>query len=56
MEAVTDGGTGRFGLQAVNGGTVTGTVTGVTPVSASVYDVAVSVTGGDGEFRLRVLD
>ncbi len=55
-EAVTGVGTGRFALQAVNGGTVTGTVTGVTPVSASVYDVAVSVTGGDGEFRLRVLD
>ncbi len=55
-EAVTGVGTGRFALQAVNGGTVTGTVTGVTPVSASVYDVAVSLTGGNGEFRLRVLD
>ncbi len=55
-EAVTGVDTGRFALQTVSGGTVTGTVTGVTPVSASVYDVAVSLTGGDGEFRLRVLD
>lgn len=44
-----------FSLQNVNGGTVTGTIG--TPVGVggtTVYDVPVTITGGAGEFRLRV--
>ena len=48
--------TGNFAVVAVNGSSITGTVTAVTGVSAGVYDVAVTVTGGTGEFRLKVVD
>lgn len=48
--------TSRYAVTPVNGSNVVGTVTGVTPVSSSIYDVAVNVSSGLGEFRLRVLD
>ncbi|MEY2879389.1 MAG: hypothetical protein RLZZ15_1769, partial [Verrucomicrobiota bacterium] len=33
-----------------------GTIASGTAVSTSVYDVAVTITGGTGEFRLKVID
>ena len=55
-EPVTGVAVGRFVVMPVDGSDIVGTVAGVTPVSTSVYDVAVSVTSGTGEFRLRVQD
>lgn len=45
--------TGHFSLMSVNGGTVTGTIASVSG-SGAARDVTVSITGGSGEFRLRV--
>lgn len=47
--------TARFAVVPVNGGTVTATVTSVTGTGAT-RDVTVNITGGAGEFRLRVVD
>ncbi|MCX6954811.1 MAG: hypothetical protein NTV51_21855 [Verrucomicrobia bacterium] len=55
-EAVTGVAAARFAVEAVNGGTVTGTVGTPVVVSASIYDVPVTITGGSGEFRLKVID
>lgn len=55
-EPVTGISAARYAVVPVGGSSITGTVTGVTPVSASVYDVAVTLTSGTGEFRLRVVD
>ena len=55
-EPVTGVAVGRFVVMPVGGSDIVGTVTGVTPVSTSVYDVAVTITSGTGEFRLRVQD
>ncbi|MCX6954812.1 MAG: Ig-like domain-containing protein [Verrucomicrobia bacterium] len=55
-EAVTGVAAARFAVEAINGGTVTGTVGTPVVVSASIYDVPVTITGGSGEFRLKVLD
>ncbi|MCX6953819.1 MAG: hypothetical protein NTV51_16850, partial [Verrucomicrobia bacterium] len=55
-EAVTGVAAARFAVEAVNGGTTTGTVGTPVAVSASIYDVPVTITGGSGEFRLKVID
>ena len=55
-EPVTGVAVGRFVVMPVGGSDIVGTVAGVTPVSTSVYDVAVTVNSGTGEFRLRVQD
>jgi len=51
-EAVQGVLTGSFAVEAVNGGTVTGTVSNVTG-SGATRDVTVTLTGGGGEFRLK---
>ncbi len=45
----------RYAVVPVGGSSITGTVTGVSGTGAT-RDVAVSITGGTGEFRLRVVD
>ncbi|MES2735454.1 MAG: choice-of-anchor Q domain-containing protein [Verrucomicrobiota bacterium] len=47
--------TARYSVVPVGGSSITGTVTGVTGTGAT-RDVTVSITGGTGEFRLRVVD
>ena len=47
--------TARYAVVPVGGSSITGTVTGVTGTGAT-RDVTVSITGGTGEFRLRVVD
>ena len=46
----------NFVLEAVNGGTVVGTIGTPVVVSTSVYDVTVTITAGSGEFRLKVIN
>lgn len=46
----------RYAIENVNGGTVTGTIGTPTAVGTGVYDVTVTITGGTGEFRLKVID
>ena|GEM_PF-3511690 len=55
-EAVTGVAAGRFAVVPVGGSNIVGSISGVTPVSAGIYDIGVNVTSGTGEFRLRVLD
>ncbi|MEY2882060.1 MAG: hypothetical protein RLZZ15_4440 [Verrucomicrobiota bacterium] len=55
-EAVNAPTTANFAVAAVNSSTITGTIASVTAVSTSVYDVAVTITGGTGEFRIKVID
>ncbi|MBL9142034.1 MAG: hypothetical protein JNM99_00010 [Verrucomicrobiaceae bacterium] len=45
----------HFSIVSVNGGTITGTIASVTG-TGSTRDVTVNITGGTGEFRLRVID
>lgn len=45
----------RYQIVNVNGGTVTGTI-GTPTGGPTIYDVPVTITGGSGEFRLRVKD
>jgi len=52
-EAVTNVIPAGFSILNVGGGTVTGTI-GTPTGGPAVYDVPVSITGGSGEFRLRV--
>ncbi len=47
--------TGHFVVMPVGASTIVGSVTGVTGTGAT-RDVTVNLTGGQGEFRLRVLD
>ena len=54
-EAVTGVVAANFQLASVNGGTVTGTI-GTPTGGPTVYDVPVTITGGSGEFRLKVID
>lgn len=46
----------NFQLENINGGSVTGSVSNVSPSTTSVYDVTVSLTGGSGDFRLKVVN
>lgn len=55
-EAVNGIAAARYAIETVNGGTVTGTIGTPSFVSAGVYDVTVTITGGSGEFRLKVVD
>ncbi len=55
-EAVNAPTTANFAVAAVNGSAITGTIASVTAVSTSVYDVAVTITSGTGEFRLKIID
>lgn len=55
-EAVTGVAAARFAVEAVNGASLVGSITSVTSVSTSVYDVVVALTSGSGEFRLSVID
>ena len=55
-EAVNTPTTANFAVAAVGGSSIVGTVDSVTAVSTSVYDVAVTITSGTGEFRLLVKD
>ncbi|HSH15945.1 MAG TPA: hypothetical protein VLD18_07930 [Verrucomicrobiae bacterium] len=52
-EDVTNVETSVFAVTPVNGGTITGTVSGVSG-GPRIYDVTVEITGGLGEFRLDV--
>lgn len=54
-EAVTGISAARYRILNVNGGTVTGTI-GTPTGGPVIYDVPVTITGGAGEFRLRVRD
>lgn len=47
--------TARYAVVPVNGSTITADVTSVSGTGAT-RDVTVTITGGDGEFRLRVLN
>ncbi|GAA5139221.1 hypothetical protein GCM10023213_19520 [Prosthecobacter algae] len=47
--------TSRYAVVPVSGSSITGTVTGVSG-TGNIRDVTVSITGGTGEFRLRVVD
>ena len=55
-EAVNTPANANFAVVAVNSSTIVGTITSVTAVSSSVYDVVVAVSSGSGEFRLKVID
>lgn len=55
-EAVNAPATSNFAVSAVNSSTIVGSIASVTPVSALIYDVAVTLTSGSGEFRLKVQD
>lgn len=55
-EAVTGIAAARYAIEAVNGGTVTGTIGTPTSSDNIVWDVPVNLTGGAGEFRLKVVD
>lgn len=55
-EAVTGVVAANFQIENVNGGTVTGTIGTPSSVSSSVYDIPVTLTGGSGEFRLKVVN
>ena len=55
-EAVTNVEPAGFSILNTNGGTVTGTIGPVNRINATTYDVPVNVTGGSGEFRLRVVN
>ena len=55
-EAVNTPVNANFAVVAVNSSTIVGTITSVTAVSTSVYDVVVAVSSGSGEFRLKVID
>lgn len=54
-ESVTGVTAARFAVVAVGGGTITGTIGTVTG-SGTTYNVPVTITGGTGEFRLKVID
>ena len=45
----------NFQIENFNGGTITGIV-GTPTGSTTVYDVPVTLTGGSGEFRLKVVN
>ncbi|MCX6853844.1 MAG: DUF4347 domain-containing protein, partial [Verrucomicrobia bacterium] len=48
-EAVNTPATSNFAVTAVNSSSIVGTIASVTPVSALIYDVAVTLTSGSGE-------
>jgi hypothetical protein len=52
-EDVTNVETSVFAVTPVNGGSITGSVSGVSG-GPRIYDVTVEITGGLGEFRLDV--
>ncbi len=54
-EAVNAPAASNFAIAAVSS-SITGTIGTVTAVNASTYDVPVTITGGSGEFRLKVQD
>jgi hypothetical protein len=56
-EAVNAPTTANFAIAAVSS-TITGTISSVTAVSGNpaAFDVAITITGGSGEFRLKVID
>lgn len=54
-EAVTGIVAANFQIENFNGGSITGTV-GTPTGSTTVYDVPVTLTGGSGEFRLKVIN
>ncbi len=55
-EPVNAPATSNFAVVPVNSSSIVGTITSVTPVSSSIYDVAVTITSGTGEFRLKIID
>lgn len=55
-EPVTGVVAANFQLEAINGGTVTGTIGSISTITTSIYDVPVTITGGSGEFRLKVVN
>jgi len=55
-EAVNAPATSNFAVAAVNSSSIVGTIASVTALSTSIYDVAVTVASGTGEFRLKVVD
>lgn len=54
-ETVTGVVAANFQIENINGGTITGTI-GTPTGSTNVYDVPVTLTGGSGEFRLKVIN
>lgn len=54
-EAVSGVVAANFQIENFNGGTITGTV-GTPTGGTTVYDVPVTLTGGSGEFRLKVVN
>ncbi len=54
-EAVNAPAASNFAIAAVSS-SITGSIGTVTAVNASTYDVPVTITGGSGEFRLKVQD
>jgi hypothetical protein len=54
-EAVNAPTTANFAVAAV-GSSITGSIGTVSAVNSSTYDVPVTITGGSGEFRLKVID
>lgn len=55
-EPVNAPSTANFAVVAVGGSSIIGSVTGISTVNSSTYDVSVSITSGTGEFRLKVQD
>jgi hypothetical protein len=55
-EAVSGVIAANFQIENVNGGTVTGTIGTPTTSDNTVYDVPVTLSGGAGEFRLKVVN
>ena len=54
-EAVNAPAASNFAIAAVSS-SITGSIGTVTAVNSNTYDVAVSITSGTGEFRLKVQD
>jgi hypothetical protein len=54
-EAVNAPTAANFAVAAVSS-SITGSIGTVIAVNSSTYDVPVTITGGSGEFRLKILD
>jgi hypothetical protein len=55
-EPVTNVSAANFAVQGVNGGTVTGTIAVSGTDGTATRDVTVTITGGAGEFTLKVVN
>jgi hypothetical protein len=55
-EAVNAPAASNFAITPVSSSSITGSIGTVSAVNDSTYDVPVTITGGTGEFRLKIID